>query len=202
MKKALNISKILFLACCIINLYSCAPVMIGGVSSGGIILVQERSTKQAGIDILTKTKIEESLFSNNYENLFSKIRVIVYEGRVLLVGTVTEKKHKEKAAFLAKKISNVKEIANYISIGKQGIIDYIKDTRISLELKTKLLTDKDISEVNFTSTTENRVLFIIGIAQDEKEINKILQHASNIAGVKKIINLIIDKNDPRRFNDK
>jgi len=27
-----------------------------------------------------------------------------------------------------------------------------------------------------------------------------LQHASNIAGVKKVINLIVEKNDPRRFN--
>ena len=179
---------------------SCAPIMIGGASSGGLILVQERSSKQAGIDILTKTKIEEALFSNNYENLFSKIRVIVYEGRVLLVGTVSKEEHKNSAEELANKISNVKEIANYISIGKQGLVDYIKDTRISLELKAKLLTDKEVSEVNFTSTTENRVLFIIGIAKDEKEINRILQHASNIAGVKKVINLIVEKNDPRRFN--
>ena len=183
-----------------LNINSCVPIMVGGVSSGGLILVQERSTKQAGIDILTKTKIEEALFSNNYENLFSKIRVIVYEGRVLLVGTVAEEQHKTKAEELAKNMSNVREIANYISIGKQGIVDYIKDTRISLELKAKLLTDKNVSEVNFTSTTENRVLFIIGIAQSKTEIDIILKHASDIAGVKKIINLIVEKDDPRRFN--
>ena len=200
MKKIIKIVMSSLLTLSILANSSCAPVMIGGVSSGGLILVQERSTKQAGIDILTKTKIEEALFSNNYENLFSKIRVIVYEGRVLLVGTVSKEEHKNKAEELTNKISNVKEIANYISIGKQGLVDYIKDTRISLELKAKLLTDKKVSEVNFTSTTENRVLFIIGIAKDEKEINRILQHASNIAGVKKVINLIVEKNDPRRFN--
>jgi len=183
-----------------LTINSCVPIMVGGVSSGGLILVQERSTKQAGIDILTKTKIEEALFSNNYENLFSKIRVIVYEGRVLLVGTVAKEQHKIKAEELAKNMSNVREIANYISIGKQGIVDYIKDTRISLELKAKLLTDKNVSEVNFTSTTENRVLFIIGIAQNKTEIDIILEHASDIAGVKKIINLIVEKDDPRRFN--
>ena len=32
----------------------------------------------------------------------------------------------------------------------------------------------------------------------KKEMTKILDHASNIAGVKKIINLIIEKNDPKR----
>ena len=200
MKKRIKILIYTLLAISILISNSCAPIVIGGASSGGLILVQERSTKQAGIDILTKTKIEEALFSNNFEDLFSKIRVIVYEGRVLLVGTVNKQEHKTKAEEIAKKTTNVKEIANYISIGKQGLVDYIKDTRISLELKAKLLTDKEVSEVNFTSTTENRILFIIGIAQDEKEINRILQHAADIAGVKKIINLMVEKNDPKRFN--
>ena len=55
-----------------------------------MIIVQERSPKQAAIDILIKAKIEEAMFSNNYDKLFSKVRVIVYEGRVLLVGTLEE----------------------------------------------------------------------------------------------------------------
>ena len=168
---------------------SCAPIMIGGASSGGLILVQERSSKQAGIDILTKTKIEEALFSNNYENLFSKIRVIVYEGKALLVGTVEKIDTKENAENIAWKTKNIKEVANYIQIGKTNLVDYIKDTRISLEFKAKLLTDKDISEVNFISTTENRVLYVIGIATSNEE-EKVINHASEVAGVKKIINLI------------
>ena len=36
------------------------------------------------------------MFSNDYDKLFSKVRVIVYEGRVLLVGTVVEESIKEK----------------------------------------------------------------------------------------------------------
>ncbi len=179
-------------------LSSCAQIVVGGAASGGIILVQERSAKQAAIDILAKTQIEEAMFSNSYDNLFSKIRVIVYEGRVLLVGTVKSDKLRVQAEEIANKVKNVTEVANYIVIGNNDIVDYIKDTRISLELKAKLLTDKDISEVNFSVTTENRVLFIIGIAQDKQELSRVLNHASDIAGVKKIINLVLEKNDPKR----
>lgn len=182
----------------ILTLNSCAQVIVGGASSTGLILVQERSTKQAALDILIKTQIEESMFSNNYEKLFSKVRVIVYEGKVLLVGTVESKNTKKKAEAISWEINNVKEVANYISIGKNDLVDYVKDTRISLEFRAKLLTDQEISEVNFSSTTENRILYIVGIAQNVKEVNKIIDHASNIAGVKKIINLIIEKNDPER----
>ncbi len=173
---------------------SCSQVIIGGATSSSIIVVQERSTKQAAIDILIKAKIEEAMFSNNYEKLFSKVRVIVYEGRVLLVGTVEKEDMKEKASELSWETKNVKEVANYITIGKNDLIDYVKDTRISLEFRAKLLTDKDISEVNFSVTTENRFLYIVGIAQNEQELNKVIEHASNIAGVKKIINLIRLKN--------
>ena len=171
-------------------LSSCSQVVIGGATSSGMIIVQERSPKQAAIDILIKAKIEEAMFSNDYDKLFSKVRVIVYEGRVLLVGTVVEKDMKEKANQISWDTNGVKEVANYIALGKNNLIDYVKDTRISLELRAKMLTDKEISEVNFNITTENRILYIVGIAQNDQELNKVIEHASNIAGVKKIINLI------------
>ena len=171
-------------------LLSCSQVIIGGASSTGMIIVQERSPKQAAIDILIKAKIEEAMFSNDYDKLFSKVRVIVYEGRVLLVGTVVEESIKNKANQISWNTKNVKEVASYITIGKNDLIDYVKDTRISLELRAKMLTDKEVSEVNFSVTTENRILYLVGIAQNNKELNKVIQHASNIAGVKKIVNLI------------
>ena len=180
------------------TLTSCAQLIVGGATSTGLVMVQERSTKQATIDIFIKTQIEESMFSNSYDKLFSKVRVIVYEGKVLLVGTVESEETKIKAEDISWKTRNVKGIANYISIGKNDLIDYVKDTRISLEFRAKLLTDQEISEVNYSSTTENRILYIVGIAQNQEEMNKVLDHAAYIPGVKDIINLIIEKNDPKR----
>ena len=175
-------------------LASCSQLILGGTTSTSMIIVQERSSKQAAIDILIKAKIEEAMFSNDYDKLFSKVRVIVYEGRVLLVGTVVEENIKEKADQISWNTKNVKEVANYITVGKNDLIDYFKDTRISLELRAKMLTDKEVSEVNFSITTENRILYLVGIAQNNKELNKVIEHASNIAGVKKIVNLIKLKN--------
>ncbi len=177
---------------------SCTQVLVGGAASGGIILVQERTPEQAAKDILIKTKVEESFFSTNYDEIFSKIKVIVFEGKVLLVGTVKNEDYKNSASSIVEKIEGVKEMANYVTVGKESVIDYLKDTRISLEFKAKLLADKDISEVNYSSTTENRIIYIIGVSQNQEELDKVLSHASNIAGVKKIINLVVDKNSPSR----
>ena len=169
---------------------SCSQVIVGGATSTGLVIIQERSSKQAAIDILIKAKIEEAMFSNDYDKLFSKVRVLVYEGRVLLVGTVVEESIKKKANEISWNTKNVNEVADYITIGKNDLIDYVKDTRISLELRAKMLADKEVSEVNFSVTTENRILYLVGIAQNTKELNKVIKHASNIAGVKKIVNLI------------
>ncbi len=177
---------------------SCTQVLVGGAASGGIILVQERTPEQAAKDILIKTKVEESFFSTNYDEIFSKIKVIVFEGKVLLVGTVKNEDYKNSASSIVEKIEGVKEMANYVIVGKESVIDYLKDTRISLEFKAKLLADKDISEVNYSSTTENRIIYIIVVSQNQEELDKVLSHASNIAGVKKIINLVVDKNSPSR----
>ena len=194
--------KLFFIAffCLITSLFniSCTQVVIGGAASGGIILVQERTAEQAAKDILIKTRLEESFFSTSYDEIFSKIKIIVFEGKVLLVGTVNNNDARETASSLAWKIDNVRVVANYIVVGKANVIDYLKDARISLEFKAKLLTDKDISEVNYSSTTENRILYIIGVSQNENELKKVLDHASNVAGVKKIVNLVIDKNSPER----
>jgi len=198
MTKIWKIFKLIIITLSLLNLISCTQVMIGGATSGGVVLLQERSAKQAAIDLLAKTQIEEAMFSTSYDKLFSKVRVIVYEGKALLVGTVEKIDNKENAENIAWKTKNIKEVANYIQIGKTNLVDYIKDTRISLEFKAKLLTDKDISEVNFISTTENRVLYVIGIATSEVE-EKVINHASEVAGVKKIINLIKIKenSDPK-----
>ena len=88
---------------------SCTQVLVGGAASGGIILVQERSPEQAAKDILIKTKIEEAFFSTNYDEIFSKIKIIVFEGKVLLVGTVKDESFKNSAVLIVKNITSKKE---------------------------------------------------------------------------------------------
>ena len=198
MKKINFIIKILITIFISAMCISCTQVLVGGAASGGMILVQERTPEQAAKDIVTKTRIEESFFSTNYDDIFSKIKVIVFEGRVLLVGTVKNESSKNTAVSIVRKIDEVKEVADYIVVGKESVIDYLKDARISLEFRAKLLTDKNISEVNYSSTTENRILYIIGVSQNQEELDIVLSHASNVSGVKKIINLVMDKNSPDR----
>ena len=112
-----KISTFVIVVCFSWLLTSCSQVIIGGATSTSMIIVQERSAKQAAIDILIKAKIEEAMFANDYDKLFSKVRVIVYESRVLLVGTVIEESIKEKAKQISWNTKDVKEVAKGFECG-------------------------------------------------------------------------------------
>ena len=109
MKSANIFIKLLLSIIISMSSISCAQLLVGGSASGGIILVQERSAEQAAKDIIIKTKIEEAFFSTNYDDIFSKIKVIVFEGKVLLVGTVKNESFKSSAASIVKKIMVLKK---------------------------------------------------------------------------------------------
>ena len=92
MKNFLKIKLFLFLSFFLHGFASCSQVIVGGATSTSMIIVQERSSKQAAIDILIKAKIEEAMFSNDYDKLFSKVRVIVYEESIVSRDCIEESK--------------------------------------------------------------------------------------------------------------
>jgi osmotically-inducible protein OsmY len=42
------------------------------------------------------------------------------------------------------------------------------------------------------------VVYLLGVAQDQNELNRAIKAAGSIKGVRKIVNHVIMKNDPRR----
>ncbi|NQV79230.1 MAG: BON domain-containing protein, partial [Alphaproteobacteria bacterium] len=81
---------------------------------------------------------------------------------------------------------------------RAGLVDYFKDVRIANELRLKLLTDKEVSAINFSVETVNTVIYLMGVAQDQGELERVTAHASNIKGVSRVVSFVLLKDDPRR----
>ena len=93
----------------------------------------------------------------------------------------------------------MKEVFNEVEVrDRAGLIDYFKDVRIANELRLKLLSDKDVSAVNYSVETVNTVIYLMGIAQDQAELERVTGHASNIKGVSRVVSFVLLKDDPRR----
>ena len=184
----------------VLGMSGCGGLLIGGAATVGVASVQERSFKDAALDMKIKLFIEDKLFITNTEELFLKVSVSVIEQRVMLVGVVTSEEFRDKAAEIAWKSPNIKEVLNEITTGKGGsLVGSAKDARISITLSGLLLTESEIADINFTHSVSNQVIYIMGIAQNKNETDKVIHHARTVKGVKKVISHILLKNDKKRL---
>ena len=196
-----NIKNYLVIFTIFLFLSGCASAIVGGAATLGLASVQERSIKDAAIDLEIELLIQDNMFREDTEKMFSAIDVIVIEQRVLLVGNVVNEKIRDKAATIAWETNKVKEVLNEVTINENlNLVSSAKDARISLNLSGLLIADSNISDINFSHSVSGQTIYIIGIAENDSELNNVLNHARTIQGVKKVVSHIILKNDPIRKN--
>ena len=186
------IRKFLLSIFVIILLNSCAAVNVTTSS------VKEKGIKEAISDGMIDAAINKEFFNHDI-NMFINVEIEVVEGRVLLTGSVKKTSNRLDAIKLSWKILGVREVINEIDVTeKGGIKQYLTDVKIKTQIRYKVLTDKEISSINYNFEVVNGNLFIIGIAKNKKELKKVIEHSNNIRGVLKVVSHTIMKNDPRR----
>ena len=194
-----NIQNYIALFFIFLFLSGCASAVMGGAATLGLAGVQERSIKDAAIDLEIELLIQDNMFREDTEEMFAAIDVIVIEQRVLLVGNVINDNLRDKAAAIAWETKKVKEVLNEVTINKNlNIVSSAKDARISLNLSGLLIGDSDISDINFSHSVSGQTIYIIGIAENEEELNNVLDHARTIPSVNKVVSHIILRDDPKR----
>lgn len=178
----------------------CTSAVIGGGAAAGVAAAQERSVGNAIDDTTIAAEIAAKLLDDSF-SLFRNVDLEVLEGRVLLTGKVPKTEDRLRAEEIAWKVDGVKEVANAIQVTTEGgIASYARDVRISNELRLKMLGDSKILGINYAIETVNGTVYLIGIAQSEDELNRVIQHARSIEGVKKVESYVRLKDDPRRQN--
>lgn len=177
------------LALCAIGLGStgCASLFIGAAATGGIAVAEDRSVGTQIDDATIKIAVSESLFSYN-EKLFQDVSIDVTEGRVLLTGKVEDPQDRVEAVRLAWQAEGVKEVINEIQVtDKGGIGSYMTDVRISNELRADLLFDGQVQAINYNVDTVGQIVYLTGIAQNQEELQRVIDTARTISGVKQVV---------------
>jgi len=176
----------------------CTGALIGAGATAGVTVAQERSVGDAIDDAAIHVDIDRRLLEKQ-ETLFRDVGVEVVEGRVLLTGTVPQPENRIDAVRIAWQVDGVREVIDEIEVtDKSGLLDYAKDTWITTQLRTKMLTDTDVSDINYNVETVNGVIFLMGIAQNQAELNRVTNYAREISGVRQVKSHVRLKNDPRR----
>ncbi len=160
---------------------------------------EERPVSRAVDDFNTRTELNARLLAEDPE-MFANVSTSVIEGRVHLSGNVLDEELRLKATELAWQTPNVTEVVNDIEVtDRTGLVDVARDRWISTKVRARLLADTSIRDVNYTIDTQNRVVFILGIAQNRVELDRVIAHARAVNNAERVVNYAVLKDDPRRF---
>lgn len=177
------------LVTCLGFLQACSPIGagVGVATTAGVAVSQERGVSGTLSDTRIRAEIN-NLWLKESEILFRKANLNIYDGRVLLTGILPSDQLRGAAVRHAWSVDGVKEVINEIRLRHNGeLLDGGRDHIIAAKIKTNILFDKTILHVNFVYDVVDRVVFILGVAQDRDEYNRVLAHIYDISHVKQVI---------------
>ena len=160
--------------------------------------LDERSVEEVESDLAIRVMLNRLFFRQDIR-LYQTVSFAVIEGRVLLTGTVSAADDADRAHRLARRVPGVREVINEIHVADESnIVDYARDALISTEVNAALAADADIVSNNYRVETVDGTLYLVGIAQDEGELELVKAHAGSVDGVERVVSHVIMKDDPRR----
>lgn len=174
----------LFVAC------GCTPLglAVGAGAATGVAAYEERGVDGAARDLRIAGSILDLWLRADYR-LPAEVGMEVYDARVMLTGQVRDEKTRTEAVALAWKADGVQDVYNDIIVTDKGnLLDTARDSWITAKLKAELTLDKSIMAINYAIETVGGTVYIIGIAQDRAELDRVLAHAREISYVRAIVN--------------
>jgi osmotically-inducible protein OsmY len=179
-------------------LSGCVVVAATGAVAGVSAARQERSFGNAIDDRVIKTKLDARLRQQSIR-LFG-IYTTVIEGRVLLAGRVSKPETRLEATRVAWTVDGVRKVDNDIQVAETGgWLDRPADLIMRSRLAAILLADGSIKDINYTTDVVHGIVYLMGVGQDQGEVDRVVAHANKLNGVRRVENYVVLKDDPIRY---
>lgn len=176
----------------------CAPLIAAGVATGVYTATQEREMGDAINDSWIETQLEAEIFDAD-PGLYSGLSANVIEGRVYLMGTVPSAEARRDATRIAYGIDGVREVHNDAEVmDGRGLGTMADDAWTASEIRIDLVGEGDISDQNYSIEVIRGTVYIMGIARDEAERDKVLAIARDAGGVVRVVDYTVLKDMPGR----
>ncbi|MBL4665235.1 MAG: BON domain-containing protein [Nitrospinaceae bacterium] len=168
---------------------------------------ENRSTE----DQVTDAKIHSGILDrvkNKDKGLLLDVSVDVWEQRVMITGTLDDSNVRSAIENLAREDSRIKSLHNEIQIvtkaekearrdqkekgdeEKSGAGQAVNDFWIETKIKVQLLTDTNVSSVNYFYRSVLNKVYVIGEAGSDAEEQLVLSIIKNTEGVKSVTEYI------------
>ncbi len=168
------------------GLAGCAGAVVGGSAAVGVAVLEERTIGTVADDTKTAAQLRLLILDKLADHAL-RIGVEIFEGRALLTGAVPTEQVRADAVRLAWTVGGVKDVLNEVQISSSGIVDTARDMWITAQLTWKITFDKNVHAINYVVETVNGTVYLIGIAQNKAEMDRVIGYARDLNYVKKVI---------------
>ncbi len=151
------------------------------------IILDDRNLSDDWTDTKLNIAIRNALIKKDFKYLLD-IELTVFEGVVLLNGALPQTSLIDEVVETVWQIDGVKQVYNYIRLGTPPNLSIVnEDAAISAKIRYELSLTKGISSVNYKITMENGTIYLMGISQNQEELEKVIAVIKNTVSVNKII---------------
>jgi osmotically-inducible protein OsmY len=184
--------KVLILLLALPLLHGCFAVVAGGAVAGANVAHDRRSfgrvleDRNLQLSVLDKINRDKAMVSDN-----NHVKVVVYDGVMLLCGQVRSADLKQRAQTVAESFEGIERLVNDIEVtdAPQGFWRRRQDNAQSARVKTALLDITsmpgfDPTRINVTSA--HGVVYLMGLVTHEED-DAATEIARNVSGVDKVV---------------
>nr|WP_211113831.1 BON domain-containing protein [Azospirillum picis] len=182
---------LLGLACAAgLPLAGCAPLVLGTAGGAAVVATQERGFGGFVSDTEIRARINH-LWVQHSLDMTNRIGLTVDQGRVLLTGRAADPQMRLDAVRLTWQAPGVKEVINEIQIDNgSSLLDSATDTWISTQLRSRITFDANIHSQNYSIDTVDGVVYLMGVAASQAELDRVVQHARSVPKVQRVVSYV------------
>lgn len=179
----------IWLFCLMPILSGCAAVVVGGVAVGALALHDRRPLpdliEDQGIEMAATRAFQEDAELA----LDSHIRVVSYNGIVLLAGEVPDQEAKSKAERITRRHEGVRRVVNELAVRDPTHVGTrLKDTGLTARVKTAIagidMEGFDATHVKVVTVRGN--VYLMGLVTQE-EAKAVVEQVRYVNGVNRVI---------------
>ena len=185
-------------------LSACVPLVVGGGMVAGTLVAVDRRTagtqvEDESIEVKAASRIRETLGEK------ARINVTSYNRQVLLTGEVGNETDKQAMTRLVESVDNVRGVVNEVVVAPftATLSQRSADTFITGKVRASLLDAKDIQASAIKVTTENKVVYLMGIVTP-REAKRAAEIARGVNDVTKVVRVfeVVSEEDLARYQPK
>ena len=178
-------------------LTSCIETAVGLGTAAVAASTTEKGFSTSVSDTVIQAKLTDKFIKND-ASFVTGVESSVSNGSVLMTGKLDTQDQKILATRLAWEIKGVKEVINEIQlVSDKSIKTTAKDLAARAQLRAALIGDQEISSLNYSIDVVNGIVYLSGVAANEKERERVITHAQGLRFAKKVVNYIILSTDKR-----